>query len=166
MHLLVKDWVSCLDISEIRVNSFFLSLLCSSSVIISDAGYFRQQNQISFGPLGLFQSGIIGSGVKLDWILIAGRDQKMQKQIQKQKSNEIVFLWLCRLGERAEGRTEVPLGIVGRLDAQNGEEIRSASGQWQLKRGMIILVMHRMLMYKMSHCVDHDCAMNMLYTML
>ena len=83
MHLLVKDWVSCLDMSEIRVNSFFLSLLCSSSVIISDAGYFRQQNQISFGPLGLFQSGIIGSGVKLDWILIAGRDQKMQKQEQK-----------------------------------------------------------------------------------
>ena len=92
MHLLVKDWVSCLDMSELRVNIFFLSSLCSSSVIISDPGIFHQQNQIGFGPLGLFQSGIIGSGVKLDWILIAGRDQKMQKQIQKQKSNEIVFL--------------------------------------------------------------------------
>ena len=33
---------------------------------------------------------------------------------------------LCRLGEGGEGRTEVPLGVVGgrRLDAQNGDEIR------------------------------------------
>ena len=80
VHLFLQDWVSCLDMSELRVNIFFLSSLCSSSVIISDPGIFHQQNQIGFGPLGLFQSGIIGSGVKLDWILIAGKDQLRKKK--------------------------------------------------------------------------------------
>ena len=55
--------------------------------------------------------------VKLSWILKEGERPRCA----------IVFEnLLCRLGEGGEGRTEVPLGVVGgrRLDAQNGDEIR------------------------------------------
>ena len=52
MHLFVKDWVSCLDMSELIVNSFFLSSLCSSSVMISDPGYFSSTESNWFWPVG------------------------------------------------------------------------------------------------------------------